>query len=535
MPNDSDSTALPPPAIPPQQMEQLWRDAMDALHTPGIKRADVDDYLRKHSNGVIPSFDHLVQLRGATTPEQPGLLPSILTSFGAGASLDAAPAADPALADYLAQAERAHPLATRLSHAAGTLPTTALLTEAAAPLAALARFIPGFSKLPALLRLGAQGATAAGLGAGAATAVEQGAHGEFDPHEFAKQMGLAAALGGPLGMIGAWRGLKLDPSEHLLGRGVQESAPGIRPGFKAGLQAIQEGTTTPDIPITPGAASVPPLSDADVARLPEVLRPLNVERSPALRALGGKVVPLSAQGAAEAKLAITQRMTDLEKAADAITEHPTTGYDAVLKPHQVNPVEDPQAFAVLKERQSLLPRPMRGQTDARTAFDLFKRLRKMAATATDDNVRVSAAHDADALRGYLGQIPEFENLQARVAPYLQRRAQLKTLMRQIVGRAIKPLGKAAPIPTGGTEEGLKESFGFDPTQIGETAARKLVSPIFRSTESDALREFVTDPRSLPALLSRHVPAVGAGLLRAGERAVNSKTKPQKDRLGLLTP
>jgi hypothetical protein len=121
------------------------------------------------------------------------------------------------------------------------------------------------------------------------------------------------------------------------------------------------------------------------------------------------------------------------------------------------------------------------------------------------------------------EVPGFADLQARVAPYIQRQRELQMATRSIIGRAIKPLGKTAPAPRGKLlEEGLEETTGYTPSQITEKTARELVGPLFRSSSTDDLMNFIHGrpevPEAYPDIL-RDLPALGAipGVTATGQR------------------
>lgn len=354
--------------------------------------------------------------------------------------------------------------------------------------------IPGLARLfPGLLKFGARGAV------GGATASAIGAYGsqtDVTPHlgDIAQAAAEGAIIGFPLGVIGGWGSMKLEPGEHLLGESVQKSTTNEIPSYKAGKGQLLEGTVEPQ-PIGPPAKDITftPQSEAAYQQRPEILRPFNAEKSADLRGTASKELTKSFQVSAQMRNAVRDRLEQLRQATNVIEKDPKTGYKAVL---EGKPITDPQALSIYRSQRGSYAPP-----DAAAIYDLYKDLRDEIRDAglarkagNKPSLRglslVDAAKSRDALADALEPVPGFRDLQARVAPYMQRAAELRAFERGMIGRAIKPVGKAETAPKGGLlEEGLPETFGYKATQIEERASRAMYKPLF-STNIHDLFDFI---------------------------------------------
>lgn len=537
-------------------LDQIWQTAVDALSNMrkgGMKitRADLDAFVHDETKGKITSFAQLAQERVrannvASTQEQQKIAEPSALGTGAVAAGDAmsfglvnrmmkagiGPGGFPTQPDtdtqnYMDAGAEAHPMADFVGSTAGGIPPAILAGEAmAGPAGSALAKIPGFSALPSLARTAVQG----GAVAGGVSGLSSYAHSEDllhpNPLAILKDAGMGAAIGAPLSAMGAWKGLKIDPSEHMLGKAVQEATPAETPSLMKGIKAIREGGVTP-------TTASPVLSDAEIAKLPEVLRPIGFERSPSLRVLGAKAVTKSAEAAAQAEKAIRDRIAAVGDAKNAIYSDTKTGYDAIL---EGTPIQNPAAAEIFAKYSFDKP------VTARSVFDLEQRLARQsdhmfkvketgnAIVKIDEAEALST--DADALRTMLGdEVTGFNDLQAKVAPYIQRQGQLRTALRQVVGRAIKPRGNAPAIPKGGMHEAIEESVGLSKEEITEKAARKLVNPLFRSTNTDELVNFITNKGTIPHTLARRSASAGAG---AATGAAQSRTRMGKKVRGLFS-
>ncbi len=525
-------------------LDQLWADCVKALHAgKGITRADLDAYVHDETKGAITSFAQLAQARAqqervrSAQEQQDIATPDALgtgivsagdaMSFGLVNRLQKA-MGDTGTEDYLNAGAEAHPWAQFAGETVGGIPPALLAGEVmAGPAGSMLGKIPGFSRLPGLFRTGLKGAAVAGGVGGLASYAHSKDLLHPDPLAILQDVGTNAAIGGPLAIMGGWRGMKLDPAEHLAGKAVQEATPGTTPSLMRGTQAIREGTVTP-------TTAAPVLSDAAAAQLPEVLRPLNYEKSPSLRVLGAKKITESAEAAAQAEKALRDRALAVTKAKQVISNDLATGYDVIL---EGAPIQNPAASEIFARYG--VEKPVTG----RNVFDLQQRLSRQAdhmfkvkegGNAIVDLEKADAlSSDADALRQMLGdEVPGFNDLQAKVAPYIQRQGQLRTALKQVIGRAIKPRGKAPQVPKGGMHEAIQESVGLAKEEITEKAARKLVNPLFRSTSTNDLLHFITHEKgTIPYTLAMRSASGAAGAV-AG--AAQSRTRMGKKVRGLFS-
>lgn len=490
-------------------LDQLWKTAVAALHSGrGITRADLDAFVYDRTKGQLTSFAELAHARARAEEIAQGQEQQDITTPSAGgtAAEGAADAAGLGLAsrifgpenpfilgagnkeltDYQAAGAEAHPKADFFSRMGGGAAVGALGGAAFSPMmGAAVEAVPGASALPGLVRTGIAGGLAQAPIAGAQAV---GAGGGFK--DALSSMAWAAAMGMPLSMAATWKAAAVRPGPHMAGQAVQEAAPGV-PNLADGVDAIRSGTTTP--PATQLNTRAPtPLSDAAAGQLPPVLRPLNVEKSPSLRGLASKIMAVSFEAGAQARHAIVTRLSEVVAAMKNITRDLTTGYDALLKDVVL---KDPRAAAILKAHG------VEGPVDAAVAFNLQKQLAgqsnhmyivKAKGSSVVDIARAEAlGADADVLREILGkEVGGFNDLQSQVGPYLQRQDDLKYLLRSILGRALRPQGKAPEVPKGGLSEGVKESYGLSKPQITEEMARELVGPLFRSSETEELLKFI---------------------------------------------
>ena len=73
-----------------------------------------------------------------------------------------------------------------------------------------------------------------------------------------------------------------------------------------------------------------------------------------------------------------------------------------------------------------------------------------------------------------------------------------------MGRAIKPVGKTSEMPKGGLlNEGVKESYGYEPSQIEERSSRALYKAYFSKDIND-LFHFIEHEPEFKTL----IPAIG---------------------------
>jgi len=229
--------------------------------------------------------------------------------------------------------------------------------------------------------------------------------------------------------------------------------------------------------------------------------------------------------------AITQRIAKIIDAKKAISEHPETGYNALL---EGKTIENPEAIRTYQQETGSQTPPT-----ARQAYDLQKSLDKKVDAAWKTKARGGAfdfdktegmSESADVLRGTLrNEVDGFGDLQSDVAPYLQRQSELRGQLRSIIGRTIKPLGKTAENPSGGVIEAIKESHGAGKGQIGEEAARQLVEPL-TSTNIQDLLDFVGKGSPLEKSLFKYKPGAVTGGLGGG---MGSKTKQGKQLRGII--
>jgi hypothetical protein len=450
------------------------------------------------------------------------------------------------VSDLLNAGEAAHPMTAALSSGAGSMVPATLAGEVFPALKFL-KGVPGHY-LPGLMRSKAanalQGAAAAMTGAYAQSP-------ELPPNP--REMAWSALLGGVAGgappATGVYRATTLEPAQNLLGEAIQESSTGVTPSEHAGEAAIRSGTTTPMRigPPRKGITSTP-LSDAAIMRLPEPLRPLAFERSPAVRALVAKSLTDSPQVAAQAEQLLRGHIKTISDAAKVLEDHDESGYNAILNNAQVT---DPEAVKLYQTRENTQKVPT-----GRDLFDLYRELRdgvrqdQIAKTFGTRKVNlkemIESRGQVTTLKSALSQIPGFDALQARVAPYLQREEELQGQLQGIIGRSIKPIGKAVKPATGSYEEGLARSFGYEPRQINERTARQLL-PVLFSSDPDAPFNFIKAaperaqwlPQWLRSEGSRRGAKAAAGIsptAAAGSYAPgvqDALPAPVKKRLGLL--
>lgn len=481
--------------------ETIWKTAVDALHSgEGISRKQLDGYIRAATKGQVDSFADFARERArhqniAAEQEQNKILtPGPLATAGMGIAngmalgipgYQASRSSDPAdqeVGDFMARGAEANPKTDFLSNMAGGVVPAAVSAGATLPAtSALVDAAPVLRGLPSLFRTGLAGGLATTPAAGMQAATAGGS-----PADIATAMGESAILGTGLSIPATWAAAKFNPTEHLLGRAIQEATPG-KPGFAAGKQAIVNGETTPYRIGRPEAEmSSTPVSEAEAAKLPEVLRPMNFEKAPSLRSLAAKRLTESPEAATQAENAITKRMARLVTEKENIAEAPETGYNALL---EGRPVQSPEAVAAYQKTTGKAEAPT-----ARQLFNLQKSLDKKVNAAWkakakggafDFDVIEQQTETADLLRQTLQQeVPGFSDLQQAVQPYFRRQAELQGQLRSIIGRTIKPLGRTAEMPAGGMEEGLKESVGSGPSQIREASARELVAPLTSTNSED---------------------------------------------------
>ena len=164
------------------------------------------------------------------------------------------------------------------------------------------------------------------------------------------------------------------------------------------------------------------------------LPPLGIELAKRMRQVAAKAIRANPDAGVEAGANIDQELARVTQAKQAITEHPQTGYDALLQGKQI---QDPEALQIMKTFGGST------STAARDVFELQKDLTNAARSASaarrlgmasPGRIRtgVASGEAAQSLREILGnEIPGFNQLQANAAPYIQREQQLARLSKQI--------------------------------------------------------------------------------------------------------
>lgn len=527
-----DDTAPRPPLL-----DRVWSaltspDVHARLQSGALTERDLDENVAYHTGGRVTSFQQLArvqQQRGRIAGGQdvqnakdPGRLLSLASGVANEAALGLPEKLAPLMpkgsggARDFAEAVRFNQDAAArypYTHAAGDV-IGALGPSAITGGAAVRAAEPLLSHLPigAVAKMMARGAVQGGAAAGTAAYGDQPGI-TPDPKAILPAIGVGAGMGAATGIPAWWAATKLNPMEHLASRAVMESAPGDMPSTRVGGRALREGTTTPQVMGPPGKEIVFQALPSDVNRaLPAPLRQLNGELSPKLRADAAKYLVQSPEAMNRVRLSLIQRLDALRGGTRQIEE----GYNDLLDSRALSEDE-------IGELPAESQRAMRGLSapTARDLFERFKGLRDRSSTVFDardagtlaDDSRLAAAHqmrdEAGSLRDWLGgKVDGFNDMQTKVAPWLQRENELRLFMRQVVGRAIKPLGKGAEEPSGGTEEAVKELSGFTKRLISDRAARRFsqvlisdnVRDLFHAASDPELKEFLPDLiRSVPAL------------------------------------
>ena len=533
------------PTAPPQRplLDRLWDtltdpSVHDQLRSGKMSRADLDAAVSYYTNGTLKTFKDLAATRTRTTnvlsaQEQARIgTPSRPLAYAAGAANEMALGLPEKLAPYSGQGSlarrftdilnagrEAYPRTEPLAEFAGNAPAAAGGGEIAA--AGAKHALPLLSRLPGLgTAVGKMLARGAAAGAGGAAASEYAASPDLPPDW--SRIGSAAKWGAPFGAAAAvpawWAATKLAPMEHVASRAVMESAPGDQPSMAAGVKALREGQTSP-MPIgRPGPEEVSFRAHPQAVNdaLPEPLQQMNFEKSAKLRVEGAKFLAADPEAMNSARSELSGKLDRLGATISKIGQE----YDPVLKARALTDAD-------LEQLPPGTQRAMRQTPDA-TARDLFHRykgLRDKASAIFDSREQGTLAdasrlddaaamsQEAHAIRGWLGtNVDGFEDLQRRLAPWLQRQDELNIARRQIVGRAIKPLGKATDVPSGGPEEGYKELAGYSPRLISSRAARRL-APVLLSPDLEKLFSAARHPdlkEIIPDLIRAAPGAAGTG-------------------------
>ncbi len=229
-----------------------------------------------------------------------------------------------------------------------------------------------------------------------------------------------------------------------------------------------------------------------------------------------------------ARLALTRRIASVRLGLSRIEE----GYEPLLKTRALTPAD-------LEQLPPGAQRAM-GRVESPTARDLFRRYKSLRdqsssifnanesgtladASKLDDAASMRA--ESRQIREWLGQnVDTFDRLQSATGTWLQRLDELNIGRRQIVGRAIKPLGKTTDLPAGAAAEGYKELAGFTPRLVTSRAARRL-APILLSPRLSDLLNAAKNPdlQELVPDLVRSIPAF-AGTAGPGARDLTQTTR-----------
>lgn len=362
-----DGTEIPP-AIPPTQ---VLANAHLLRSQHGWSQSDVDGYVQEQTG--LPSMVELARQISAPSPAegQPGLLPTIATKFGQGASFNFADrlsgAVDALLAgikqgqipsdlptalasiaghpaeyqagrdqarQYYAAAQAAHPVASDIANGVGNLASSVIGGAAL--------------KAPATI-LGAAGQGAL-LGGGSSALATAGNQPDLtDPSALwnsLKSGGIGAGIGAVTGGLGQFA------LRHLLGNPAQLAAEGVTRG--GGADALQQSeaalrASLPEgTPITPAdlSPSLQNLAQAAVQKAsPGVAEPL-------VSGLRARAVGQPQRIAASlkdllggAELDTPSRVAQLDALVRQIGNDPETGYQALNE--AVGPISDPRLTELL--------------------------------------------------------------------------------------------------------------------------------------------------------------------------------------------
>lgn len=336
----------------------------------GWSQADVDGYVQEQTG--LPSMVELARQISAPSPTegQPGLLPTIATKFGQGASFNFADrlsgAVDALLAgvkqgqipsdlptalasiaghpaeyqagrdqarDYYAAAQAAHPVASDIANGVGNLTSSVIGGS--------------LLKAPATI-LGAAGQGAL-LGGGSSALATAGNQPDLtDPSALwnsLKSGGIGAAIGALTGGLGQFA------LRHLLGNPAQLAAEGVTRG--GGADALQQSeaalrASLPEgTPITPAdlSPSLQNLAQAAAQKAsPDVAEPLVAGLR--ARTLGQpQRIAESLKGLFGESLDTPQRVAELQQMARDIANDPEEGYAALNR--AVGPISDPRLDELL--------------------------------------------------------------------------------------------------------------------------------------------------------------------------------------------
>lgn len=438
--------------VQPVSPDQVLANAHLLRSQHGWSQGDVDGYVQEQTG--LPSMVELARQISAPSPTegQPGILPTIATKFGQGASFNFADrlsgAVDALLAaakhgglnpatmsaalaspdvgnayftgrdqtrDYYAAAQAAHPVASDISNALGNTASS----------------VVGGSllKAPATL-LGAAGQGAL-LGGGSSALATAGNQPDLtDPSALwnsLKAGGVGAAIGAPLGAASQFVLQRLfGRGGPLLTKAIQESGgAGALQDAQTALQNAGrgEGAVPADLSPTlqgyansavnaaaPGVRA--PLQDAILSR--NAGQPQRLADD--LRELFGT------------ELNGPQRQAQLHAMIQSIENDPETGYQALNE--AVGPIQDPRLMEFLGRpgvkaayQRAVDNLATTGETSIGPDFQTLNATRKTLANQADAAFRAgngdqgaAFSHAANELRGILADnVPAFEDLQGRVA------------------------------------------------------------------------------------------------------------------------
>ena len=502
------------PSTDPAVWRSVWQKAL-AARAKGYSNAEINSATQDALGVDFPTLTR--QLMVMENVADPQVRASPLAPFdptqAAQAKVSPAAAAmlTPALGASLGWLERLSP----------TLREYGQMANRSAPLnAAMGRFtggaVPGIAvgAIPVPVGEGALAPLASTV-RGAVQGAPLGLLGEYaqqpdllhpDIGALAKATTGTAALGGVLGMIGEAGSRVYNPAVQQTKIGIETSMPGTDFNLAGGIKALTDA----------------PVEDPSLQRLMAQRGNLGVVATKYLRK--------SQIAANEAQGYISDALDRVGQQKALVANHPTTGYDAILKDR---PLTTPAAIDILRQRGVTNP-------TAQDAFSLYKRLRdnvvqdqgtiaRATGRVDKEQMHSDAAQAAVLNTALRSEIPLFGPLQDRMAKYLQQEQALHELHVQVQGRGIYLKGQTPPPPPRTKFEQLREALKLTNYFGTERAARTMVPMLFgTSTPADMLARLqaVEGTQQLGHLLPQFGTGGTAGLLGM----------PQvQDKLGLLSP
>lgn len=220
--------------------------------------------------------------------------------------------------------------------------------------------------------------------------------------------------------------------------------------------------------------------------------PTLLEQSPTLVSNAQTLARVNRPAAVRAVRNLDAEATKVAREASGISNDPAKGYDAIFENRWLG---DPETMKAWNE--------LTGETtvpSARDVFDKYKSMRRFVNNTTsarmkgtvvrpeDDATAIDYTQKMNTFANALADVPGFNELQEKLAPYLQRRTALGQLRSMLQRRARGQLGED---PKRGLVESMLQDAGLSPHEAKWRAAGDLLDLVTKPNNARTIPEMRT--------------------------------------------